>query len=131
MPRDYTLRLSKYSITKNKYRELKYFCLQYEEKKRQLEECYSITSSQKGRGDSIRCSYISKPTESAAIRAEELEKDIKLIEQTAIETDSEIYQYILRNVTQGISYEKLRAPCGINQFYKKRRKYFYLLSIKK
>ena len=47
-------------------------------------------------------------------------KDIELIEKTAAETDSELYNFILLNVTDGVAYEFFDArkrPCGRRQFY--------------
>lgn len=65
-----------------------------------------------------------------------LSKKCELIEQTAIETDPELYPYILEGVTQDYaSYRYLKMakhiPCSHNMYYERRRKFFYLLSIKK
>lgn len=52
----------------------------------------------------------------------------RLIEQTAIEADPETYDLLLKNVTEGISYEYMAIPRGRRQFYMRRRKFFWLLS---
>ena len=59
----------------------------------------------------------------------------KLIEQTAMETDSELYQYIIKAVTnEYVTYKYLQTimniPCSRNTYYDRRRKFYYLLSKK-
>jgi len=72
--------LSIKGLNKNRYRELKYFCLQYYEWKEELKQldcgisAYEITGLPKS-------NTIAKPTESVALKREELEKNISLIEK--------------------------------------------------
>ena len=108
MPNDYDLKLSEYKISKYAYRELKYFCKQYDEKIRLLYD------AKDGRKNKLRC-------------------DIELIEQAAIEAaGAASYRYLLLSVTQGIAYEYLsNPPFGRRQFYQMRRKFFYLLHEKR
>lgn len=96
------IKLSDYNISRSKYNELKYFCMQYEEKKKEI-----IAGNQ--------------------LRA----RDVELIEQTAIAADANIYQYILKNVTEGIPYEYMNVPCGRRQFYEARRMFFIKLATKR
>ena len=42
-----------------------------------------------------------------------------------------LYPYILKNVTEDITYEHMGVPCGRRQFYFMRRKFFCLLDRKK
>ncbi len=118
--------LKKYEISLNRFRELKYFCLQYDDKKRELNNLTFISSpifDGQPHGHDI-----SDTTAKKALRVAELRKDIELIEQCAIEADNTIYQYIITNVTKGLAYEFLGVPMGKNQFYEKRRKFFWLLN---
>ena len=65
--------------------------------------------------------------------SEKYMKDIELIEKTAAETDSELYNFILLNVTDGVAYEFFDAskrPCGRRQFYEKRKEFFARLTEK-
>lgn len=59
----------------------------------------------------------------------------KELEQTAIETDHELYSYILLAVTCGFTFNHMQLnkniPCGRSKFYQLYRKFFYLLSQKK
>lgn len=97
------LSLRRYNIGKYRYRELKYFCLQYPE-----------WVSEAARGNYINAT------------------NKLMIEQAAREADPALAAYIVRNVTTGMPYEHLGiVPCGRRQFYQARRKFFYLLSLKK
>lgn len=122
--------LKKYDISSAKYRELKYFCLQYEEWK-------SIINSDASAIKAVTLSDMpsahnpSDMTSAIAIKRAEVRAKCELIEQTAIEADNEIYKYIIKNVTQGVLYEYMPVPCGRRQFYSARRKFFYLLSKKR
>ena len=129
MPNNRDLQLDKYKISKNRYRELKYFCLQYEEKKKALSDLRGLKGVSYTGGS--KSSKKTSVTESQALKAIEIQKDIELIEQTAIEADSSIYQQIIKNVTQGIQPEYMPMPCCKDYFYKKRRKFFCLLNLKK
>ena len=124
------MKLSDYPISRARYNELKYFCMQYYEKKQsKLAHAYSlpaIKSDGQPRGN-----FVGNPTESQAIDNLKLQKEIELIEQTAKEADEEISRWLLMNVTEGIAYEYLDVPKGRRQFYESRKYFFYLRSLKK
>lgn len=123
------IKLSDYNISRAKYNELKYFCMQYGEKKQELHKNYGIGSIS---GDGLPKGNLPRnPTEIVAIRNAELKKDIDLIERTAMEADSEIYHWLLKNVTEGIPYEFMQVPLSRTKFYDSRRYFFYLLSQKR
>lgn len=118
-----------FELSPNRFRELKYFCRQYREKQSQLRSITELSSpSFGGCGGGNK---ISDRTADTACRRAALAKDIEMIEQAALEADGEIYPYIISNVVDGVSYEYLGAPMGINQFYRVRRKFFLILSDKK
>ncbi|MFQ9509504.1 MAG: hypothetical protein ACLRZ7_00835 [Lachnospiraceae bacterium] len=123
------IKLSDYNISKAKYNELKYFCMQYNEKKSELSSSYglnAVTNDGMPKGNTV-----GNPTERIAIRNEQLKKDIEIIESTSREADPELGEYILKNVAEGWPYEYLNVPCGRRQFYESRRYFFYLLSQKR
>lgn len=123
------MKLCDYGITRKKYNELKYFCAQYREKKNELRHSYGITAAE---NDGMpKGNKIGNPTQNRAVRNDMLQKDIELIEQTAIEADNEIYEYILKNIADGTPYEWMDVPKGRKQFYESRRYFFYLLSQKR
>ena len=126
---------SKYGISKNRFWELYYWCLQYGEWKDELKyktdtvgamEITDMPTSHNG-GDA---------TQQLAIRRVMLEKNCQLIEQMALEADPDIYQYLLKAVTQeDVTYWYLKTvmdmPCGRTMYYDRRRKFYWLLSQKK
>lgn len=123
------MKLEDYGISRKKYNELKYFCAQYREKVKEVQQSYGLSAviaNGMPRGNET-----GDPTGQKAIRNAMLQNDIKLIEQTALEADSEIYEYIIRNVADGTPYEWLDVPKGRRQFYESRRYFFYLLSKKR
>lgn len=74
-------------------------------------------------------------TSRLACRRAELNRKCELVEQTAIEADSELYQYILKAVTnEGVSYNYLKMvmniPCGKKMYYDRRRKFYWLIAQK-
>lgn len=120
------LKLDSYGISKYAYRELKNFCLQYGEKKQKLAAIRGLSAITYE--DTPRGTSTGNPTQSKAERADKLEADIKLIEQTAIEADAGVYQSLIINVTnEDMPYEYLPVACGRRQFYEARRKFFFLL----
>jgi len=126
------LHMSKVNVLKieglSRYRiqELQYFCLQYYEWKEKLKmldcgvKAYEITGLPKSNN-------ISNPTESIALKREELEKNISLVESAAKQASPTVYEYIIRNVAQGIPYIYLKVPYSARQFYRIRRKFFVIL----
>lgn len=125
----------KYGISKHKFLEVKYHCLQYPEWRKELanltDAIKGMQYGQEGKGSKSQASS----TERLAIKRLELEEKCKRIEQTAIETDPEIYQWLLEGVTtEYATYRYLRdakgIPCGDRKYYKTRRKFYWLLSQK-
>lgn len=128
LAQDRDLKLGEYEISGNRYRELKYFCRQHEEKKQRLQEMTEISSPSFSHTSGGK---IADRTGDTAVRRLQLQRDIETVEQAAIETDSGIYTYLLRNVTEGVPYEYLGVPLSIASFYRRRRKFFWILDKKK
>ena len=127
--------MKKYNISPHRFMELYHFCLQYNEWKDELKYKSNTLKSPQISEGSAAVGDVSDSTAKLAMRRAELQKKCELIEQTAIETDADIYQYILKAVTnEGITYNYLKTvceiPCGKDMYYDRRRKFFYLLSQK-
>lgn len=72
-----------------------------------------------------------KPVEWLAVRREEYLKKMEMIEQAAIEADSDIYEYLVKGVTQGMTYSHLRADgllCSRDYYYCQYRHFFWCLN---
>lgn len=125
----------KYEISKHRFLELYHFCMQYQEWKNELK---LVKDTVKGmtNTDGIRGSGgVGSATEQLVIRRLKLLEKCGLIEQTAIEADPELYQYIIEGVTaEYASYKYLREakgiPCGKDMYYNRRRRFYWLLSQK-
>jgi len=128
MPNKRDLNLWSYSISKNRYRQLLYYCKQYNEWKKIIAYSYGVRASA---SDGLpRGNKISNPVEMQAFKNEKYKESIKLIEQTCKEANIGIWKQLLDNVTDGIAYENMNVPCGRRQFYNSRRKFFYMLDLK-
>lgn len=123
---------SKYYIDKHRYYELKHFCLQYNEWKKAHSSCCEavIFGSKFERMPSSNMP--SDITAKYAILKAHYNTRIELIEDCAKKADEFLYPYILKAVTEGLSYTnlktKLNIPCGRDMYYDRYRKFFWLLS---
>lgn len=114
--------------------ELYHFCLQYTEWKDELKYKKDTVSSVNVT-DMPTSGENGDATANLAIRRVELQRKCELIEQTAIEADSEIYKYIIKGVTEeNATYKYLKQilgmPCGKKMYYERRRKFYWMLSKK-
>lgn len=123
---------NKYWIDKHRYYELKHFCLQYGEWKKKYADLldFSISTYSFDRFGSAG-GYSDLTAKYAMEKAGYAEK-IKIVEQSAIEADSDLYPYILKAVTEDLSYTYLRTtldiPCSRDMYYDRYRRFFWLLS---
>lgn len=123
---------NKYYIDKHRYYELKHFCLQYSELKKTYVDYSNLyissTTFERQRGQFTN----SDITARYAIKKTEVKNKIDLIENAAKATDEFLYPYILKAVTEGLSYTNLKTmydiPCGRDMYYDRYRKFFFLLS---
>lgn len=124
---------NKYWISRHRYYELKHFCLQYPTWKKAYaaldDICLSstnleiITSSSGFPGD---------PTAKCALMKVYYSERMAMVEQAAMAADRELYYYILKAVTEDVSYSYLKTrldiPCGKDLYYDRYRRFFWLLS---
>lgn len=131
MPNVRPINEKKYDISKRRFMELYYHCLQYNEWLDELKyktdtvKSMQITDMPSGHGTS-------DATCNLATRRLELRKKCEAIEQTAIEASAELYQYIIKAVTnEGITYTYLTMKMDLdishNTWYKARRRFYWLL----
>lgn len=122
---------NKYWIDKHRHYELKHFCLQYPEWKRAYAMCDAAGVS------SIEESLYSgnipgDPTARRAMRKAYYIERIKMVEKVAKEADQFLYQYLIKAVTENLSYTylktKLNIPCSRDMYYDRYRRFFWLLS---
>ena len=123
---------SKYYIDKHRYYELKHFCLQYNEWKKAYASCNESILFASNLERTSSSNTPSDLTAKYAIRKVQYGERIKLIEKAAMEADDFLYSYILKAVTEGLSYTYLKSkmdiPCGRDMYYDRYRRFFWLLS---
>ena len=121
---------NKYWIDKHRHYELKHFCLQYPSWKKIYNGISEITIGSNAM--KIQNSSISDPTGNTAMKRLLYKNRIVRVEQAAREADPDLYEYILRGVTEGLSFTylntKLQMPCGRDMYYDRYRKFFWILS---
>lgn len=123
---------NKYYIDKHRYYELKHFCMQYNEWKKAYASCNeSIIFASKFEKESTS-NIPSDITAKYAIKRAYYAGRIKIVEKAAMEADEFLHPYILKAVSEGLSYTYLKAkldiPCGRDMYYDRYRKFFWLLS---
>lgn len=122
---------SRYWIDKHRYYELKHFCMQYHIWKKEyaaLEELRPTVTFERSPSSNTP----SDPTARQAIRKAYFAERIEMVESAAFDSDSYLGAYILRAVTEGLSYNylksKLGIPCSRDTYYDRYRKFFWLLN---
>ena len=123
---------NKYHIDKHRHYELKHFCLQYPEWKKAY-AAYSNPLLPSSAAEKLPSTNIpGDPTAKHAMKKAFYLERIKMVEKIAMETDSALCDYILKAVTEELSYtylkSKLRIPCGRDMYYDRYRRFFWLLN---
>lgn len=120
----------KYWIEKHRYYELKHFCLQYASWKKAYAAVHDVSLK------TADLEYISSnrsvnPTENIAMKLTYLSNRIEMIEKTCTEAAPDIASYLLKAITEDLSYEALKAkydiPAGREKYYDAYRRFFWLL----
>ena len=123
---------SKYWIERHRYYELKHFCMQYPMWKKAYTALDGFSKRSSDLSDFLKNSNIGDPTAKCAEAKLFYSERIEMIERIALETDKYMSGYILKAVTEGISYDilkaKLNIPCCKDTYYKLYRRFFWLLN---
>lgn len=154
MPSTRPVKLDDWGISWEEYKELSYFCLQYSHKKAEAAALLTLRGSiptpvtyhKMINGRSVEFGeYLprggnrtSDPTAAIAAKRERLLGDVRMIEQAAmaagrLEDGHSIYSSLLRAVTTrggvqaAMANPDTRPPCGKNEFYAARRRFYWFL----
>lgn len=123
---------NKYYIDKHRHYELKHFCLQYPMWKRKYAGLGNLSVVSQFGEKTPTGNTLGDPTGTCAVMKAQLLEKIELVERIAKEADAEIHEYILKAVTEGLSFPYLKTnlniPCGKDMYYDRYRKFFWLLS---
>ena len=123
---------NKYYIDKHRHYELKHFCLQYPGWKKAYVD-FDNPSMPLSTIERVPTSNMpGDPTAKRAIMKAQYAEKMKLIEKAAMDADRYLHDYILKAVTENLSYSylksKLDIPCGKDMYYDRYRRFFWLLS---
>lgn len=122
---------NKYWIDKNRFYELKYFCLQYPLWKKAYELLDGFHICSYDLTDISRSNLPGDPTGNFVNERSTYFERMKVIEQATIDSDPYLASYILKAVTEGYSYSYLKArleiPCSRDTYYDRYRRFFWIL----
>lgn len=123
---------NKYWIDKHRYYELKHFCLQYPFWKKAYAALDGELFPKSDMDKMPTGNWHSDITAKQAIAKAYYGCRIKMVEQAAAEADYDLKDYILKAVTEDLSYANLKSrleiPCGKDMYYDRYRKFFWILS---
>ena len=123
---------NKYWIEKHRYYELKHFCLQYPRWKKAYVSLDGLSKRPMDLAMFAATNSHSDPTARCAMAKAFYSERMEMVESTAWQTDPELSSYILKGVTEGISYSHLKArlniPCCKDNYYDRYRRFFWLLN---
>ena len=123
---------SNWHIPKYRFLELKYFCLQYPSWKREVADLLASYPNFNPENPSTKSNpeFIDK-TSDIAIRISNLNSKISLVGKIAKMSDESIADYIIKGVTEGVSFVRLKTyyeiPCERDMYYDRFRKFFWVL----
>lgn len=124
-------RKNRYWIEKHRYYELKHFCLQYPIWKKAYLLLDGTSKCSPDMEKTSRTGQHSDPTSNCAIEMQFYSERIEMVERAACDTDFVLAKYILQGVTDGVSYDYLKArldiPCCKEVYYELYRRFFWIL----
>lgn len=121
-----------YWIEKHRYYELKHFCLQYPIWRKAYSVLDGYANPPKDLASFVVTSTLGDPTAKCAMAKTYYSERTDMVERVAEQTDRELAGYILKAVTEGWSYDILKArleiPCCKDVYYELYRRFFWLLN---
>lgn len=116
-----------YYLSRNRYYELKHFCLQYPEWKKSYISLKGLPTKSACVNESVQGGETSDPTELYA-EARLYYKDRMTMVETSVEKAAgDLHALLLKSVTEGLSYWKIAPPCCKEVWYAAYRRFFWLL----
>ena len=126
---------SRYWIDRHRYYELKHFCMQYPLWIRARASLDGLSRRALRLTPPSPTGLVQSPTSRCAEQRLWYTERIAMVEESAAEADPLLGPYLLRGVTEGLSYDCLKArlalPCSREAYYESYRKFFWLLSEKR
>ena len=108
------IRKNPYWIEKHRYYELKHFCLQYPIWRKLIRFLMGTPNPPKDLASFVVTSTLGDPTAKCAMAKTYYSERTDMVERVAEQTDRELAEYILKAVTEGWSYDILKARLEIS-----------------
>lgn len=121
-------------IDENRYRELRYFCFQYNSWKQEIKEINMDLKPGGMNYDGMpKSSSVSSETERKALRLALLQRKVDIIDEVANDISSVLGRYIIfyctnRNTSFAYLKTKMNIPCSEPTFFRHRALFFRSLS---
>lgn len=123
---------NKYWIERHRYYELKHFCLQYPIWKKAYLSLDGLAQRPTDLTLFLNQQHLGDPTAKCAEARIFYRDRMDMVKQVATATEPELADYILQAVTNGLSYDILKArleiPCCKDVYYDLYRRFFWLLN---
>lgn len=122
---------NKYWIPKNRFYELKYFCLQYPLWKYAYEQLDGLYICSYDLSNVSKSNIPGDPIGNCVEERTRYFERMHAVERAAVEADPYLASYILKAVTEGHSFtylkSRLEIPCSRDTYYDRYRRFFWLL----
>lgn len=122
---------NRYWVEKHRYYELKHFCFQYPEWKKRYRAIDGLGARACYGSELVTGGTMADPTSTYAEARLYYRERMELVEAVAREAAGDLASYLLRGVTEQITFEKLNAreriPCSRDAWYAMYRRFFWLL----
>lgn len=112
-------------IERHRFYELRHFCLQYPIWKKLYSSLDGFASRM---SSEIKGTDLVSPTERVALEAVFYRERMEMVEECCKEAAGDLWEYLLKGVTEGIGYNYLGVPCCKDVYYDIFRRFFFILS---
>jgi len=123
---------NQYWIEKHRYYELKHFCLQYPIWEKAYEGLDGLNKTKEGLDILSKTNNITDLTFKCVEAKLFYSEKMDMVKQAAIDTNHILSSYILKAVTEGLSYDHLKnrmgVPCCKGMYYELYRQFFWNLN---
>ena len=116
-----------YFISKHRFYELKHFCLQYPDWMKARSEIDGLPGRSAWTNEHVEGGMVSNPTATFAGKRLYYSERIEMVEDAVKRAAGDLYVWMMRSVTTGVSYAKLSPPCCKEVWYAAYRRFFWLL----
>lgn len=133
MPRIRAGYKGKYKLDKHEFYMAYHYALLYQEWLAEYNALADPSTGLRYDKDHVQTSGGVDTTEANGMRRAELRGKMEVIEETVQAVDPTLYTWLLLGVTtEGITFNYLRTskrmPCGKNEYYAKRRQFYFILA---